>query len=231
VYGVCSREHEPKHDGWRLIAIIAGDGPVKLLSRQRLDHTTLFRAPFRELAASGRPMVLDGEIAVPDDRGITHIGALNDAIATRRPDRLAYFAFDLLHLDHHDLRRCPIEQRKATLRQVIDDVGCDRMVFVDHVVGRGKQLFDKVREMGGEGVVSKRLGRPYRGGESRDWLKSKVSEIGRFVITGSFEFVAGCCSRRRAHVAAVISTLPSPSSVSSATGNECGVVPFTERGR
>jgi bifunctional non-homologous end joining protein LigD len=166
VYGVCSREHEPKHDGWRLITIIPGDGPVKLLSRQGLDHTRSFCAPFRELAANWRPMVLDGEIAVPDHRGVTHIDALSDAIATR-PDRLAYFAFDLLHLDGHDLRRCPIEQRKATLRRVIDDVGCERIVYVDHVVGRGKHLFEKVREMGGEGVVSKRLGRPYRGGDSR----------------------------------------------------------------
>jgi bifunctional non-homologous end joining protein LigD len=122
---------------------------------------------------------------------VTHIDALNDAIAAHRADRLAYFAFDLLHLDGRDLRRCPIEERKATLRRVIDDVGCERIVYVDHVMGRGKQLFEKVREMGGEGVVSKRLGRPYRGGESRDWLKSKVFEIGRFAITGFQELGEG----------------------------------------
>jgi len=45
--------------------------------------------------------------------------------------------------------------------------------------------------MGGEGVVSKRLGRPYRGGESRDWLKLKVFEIGRFMITGFQELGEG----------------------------------------
>jgi bifunctional non-homologous end joining protein LigD len=64
-------------------------------------------------------MVLDGEIAVPDDRGVTHIDALSEAISERRPDRLAFFAFDLLHFDGHDLRRCPIEDRKALLRDVI----------------------------------------------------------------------------------------------------------------
>src|SRR5262245_12172439 len=64
-------------------------------------------------------MVLDGEIAVPDDRGVTHIDALNEAISARQPDRFAYFAFDLLHLDGHDLRRCPLEDRKTLLRDVI----------------------------------------------------------------------------------------------------------------
>jgi ATP-dependent DNA ligase len=71
-------------------------------------------------------MVLDGEIAVPDERGVTHIDALNDAMGSRRSDGLAYFAFDLLHLDGHDLRRCPIEERKAVLRRVIGDARCER---------------------------------------------------------------------------------------------------------
>jgi ATP-dependent DNA ligase len=35
--------------------------------------------------------------------------------------------------------------------------------------------------------VSKRVGSPYRGGVGRDWLKTKVSETGAFVITGYIE--------------------------------------------
>jgi bifunctional non-homologous end joining protein LigD len=45
-----------------------------------------------------------GDIAVPDEKGATHIGDLQDDIAQGRSDRLAYFAFDLLHLDGRDLR-------------------------------------------------------------------------------------------------------------------------------
>jgi bifunctional non-homologous end joining protein LigD len=52
-------------------------------------------------------MVLDGEIAVPDELGVTHIDALSEALRQRRADQLAYFAFDLLHLDGHDLRAWP----------------------------------------------------------------------------------------------------------------------------
>jgi bifunctional non-homologous end joining protein LigD len=183
--------HEIKHDGHRLVALIAKPGSVKLMSRNGIDRTPLFRAPFRELAANGRPLVLDGEIAVPDERGVTHIDALTDALAGSRSERLAYFAFDLLYLDGHDLRRCPIEERKALLRQVLDEARSERIVYVDHIIGRGRQLFEAVQQIGAEGVVSKRLGRPYRGGETRDWLKTKCHQVGHFAITGFQELGEG----------------------------------------
>jgi bifunctional non-homologous end joining protein LigD len=183
--------HEIKHDGHRLAALIAGPGSVKLLSRNGIDRTLLFRAPFRGLAASGRALVLDGEIAVPDERGVTHLDALTDALAGGRSERLAYFAFDLVYLDGHDLRRCPIEERKALLRQVLDEARSERIVYVDHVIGCGRQLFEAVQQIGAEGVVSKRLGRAYRGGETRDWLKTKCHKVGHFAITGFQELGEG----------------------------------------
>jgi DNA ligase D-like protein (predicted ligase) len=183
--------HEVKHDGHRLLAIVAGD-ELQLISRNGHDRTAVFREPFLPLAVAGLPaMVLDGEIAVPDDRGVTHIDLLSEALRQRRPERLAYFAFDLLHLDGHDLRGCPIEDRKVLLRDVIAAAGCLRLVAVDHVVGNGAALFEAVRQMGGEGIVSKRAGSPYRGGTNRDWLKTKVSETGVFVITGFSELGPG----------------------------------------
>ena len=183
--------HEIKHDGHRLVAIITGRRSVKLLSRNGHDRTPLFRSPFQELATSGRAIVLDGEIAVPDERGVTHIDLLQDAFGKHGADRLTYFAFDLLYLDGHDLRRCPIEERKALLRQVLDDAGCERIVYVDHIVGRGAQLFERVRNAGGEGIISKRVGSVYHGRESRDWLKTKCHQFGEFVITGFQELGEG----------------------------------------
>src|SRR3954469_24582383 len=181
--------HEIKHDGHRLVAIVEPD-TLKLLSRNGYDRTALFREPFQSV--TGLPaMVLDGEIAVPDDRGVTHIDGLSEAISDRRPDRLAYFAFDLLHFDGHDLRRCPIEDRKALLRDVIGAARCERIVYVDHVRGIGRQLFEAVRQVGAEGIVSKRRGSIYRGGESRDWLKTKCHETGLFAITGFSELGEG----------------------------------------
>jgi bifunctional non-homologous end joining protein LigD len=164
--------HEIKHDGHRLVAIIA-DGAVKLLSRNARDRSELFVEPFRALAAAELPpLVLDGEIAVPDERGVTHIDALTEAMRLRRAGSLAYFAFDLLHLDGHDLRACGIEDRKALLRDIVGAAsGGPRLIVVDHVVGNRGALFEAVRQAGAEGIVSKRLGSPYRGGPRRDHVR------------------------------------------------------------
>jgi bifunctional non-homologous end joining protein LigD len=183
--------HEIKHDGHRLVAIVDGES-LKLLSRNGYDRAALFREPFRPLAGAGLPpIVLDGEIAVPDDRGVAHIDALSEAISFRRPERFAYFAFDLLHLNGHDLRRCPLEDRKAILRDVIGAARCERIVYVDHVGGIGRQVFEAVRQVGAEGIVSKRSGSIYRGGESRDWIKAKVFATGAFVVTAFGELGDG----------------------------------------
>jgi bifunctional non-homologous end joining protein LigD len=78
-----------KHDGHRSVAIVA-NGAVRLLSRNARDRTERFAEPFRALAgalaAAGLPgLVLDGEIAVPDERGETHIDVLTEAMRQRRP--------------------------------------------------------------------------------------------------------------------------------------------------
>ena len=96
--------HDIKHHGHRLVAIVTPD-KLTLLSRNGHDRTEVFREPFRPLAGLP-PMVVDGEIAAPDDRGVTHIGGLSEAISCRRPDRLAYFG--------QDLRRCPMRTEDAT---------------------------------------------------------------------------------------------------------------------
>src|SRR2546429_9717169 len=84
--------HEIKHDGHRQVAILPGDGQLMLLSRNGYDRTKLFREPFGPLLdARLPPIVLDGEIAVPDDRGVTHLDALSDAIREVQSNRLAYF--------------------------------------------------------------------------------------------------------------------------------------------
>ena len=50
--------------------------------------------------------VIDGEMVVQDEHGITDFHALRSAIYTA-PHRLVLFAFDLLHLDGQDLRGGP----------------------------------------------------------------------------------------------------------------------------
>jgi bifunctional non-homologous end joining protein LigD len=123
--------HEIKHDGHRLAAVVDGRGGLRLLSRNGYDRRALFQTPFADLTSRGRDMVLDGEIAVPDAEGCTHLDDLTDAITRSEPHRLAYFAFDLLHLGGHDLRGCQLIEREALLEEVI--AGAARRTRPAHV--------------------------------------------------------------------------------------------------
>ena len=90
----------------------------------------------------------------------------------RRPQALLY-AFDLLELNGTDLRREPIEVRKATLAQHPAE-GRHGVRLNEHLEHPdGLTVFQHACRMGLEGIVSKRLGSRYRSGRSPDWLKFK----------------------------------------------------------
>src|SRR5205807_5626928 len=63
-----------------------------------------------------RSCLIDGEAVACDERGLTVFERLR-----HRPsgDHVLLYAFDLLELDGTDLRREPIETRKATLASVL----------------------------------------------------------------------------------------------------------------
>ena len=56
--------------------------------------------------------VIDGEMVVQDEHGITNFNALRSAIY-RAPHRLVFFAFDLLHLDGQNNRGQPLMERSG----------------------------------------------------------------------------------------------------------------------
>ncbi len=58
------------------------------------------------------------------------------------------------------------------------------ILYGDHVIGRGEELFREICRMGGEGIISKKAGAPYRGTRTRDWLKIKCIQRQEFVIVG-----------------------------------------------
>ena len=104
-----------------------------------------------------------------DDEGVASF----DLIRHHRTDeRVFLYAFDLIELNGDDLRRDPLEVRKATLRSMLAKAGLG-LRFNEHLEGDGPTVFAHACKMGLEGVVSKRKDSPYRSGRSPDWLKSK----------------------------------------------------------
>jgi bifunctional non-homologous end joining protein LigD len=83
------------------------------------------------------------------------------------------YAFDLLELNGRDMRREPLEVRKAGLAAVLRRKAAG-IRFNEHCDDLPADVvFRHACKLGFEGIVSKRLGSPYRSGRSRDWLKMK----------------------------------------------------------
>jgi bifunctional non-homologous end joining protein LigD len=80
-------------------------------------------------------------------------------------------AFDLLELDGMDVRKEPLEQRRAPLQSLLKSA--QDIHFSEHFEGDGKVLFEHVCRFGLEGIVSKRRDLPNESGKSKRWLKIK----------------------------------------------------------
>jgi bifunctional non-homologous end joining protein LigD len=117
-----------------------------------------------------RSCLIDGEAIVCDANGL----AVFDLLRRWRGDDLALCAFDLLELDGHDLRRAPIEERKAALAKLLRRPP-DGIAFNEHYTGDGAIIYTHACKLGCEGIVSKRIGSRYRPGprKSDDWIKVK----------------------------------------------------------
>jgi len=164
--------HEIKHDGFRIIARKNGER-VRLYSRPGNDFTRRFPLIVETLARlRSRSCIIDGEAVACDDNGVASF----DRIRYRRHDGDAFlYAFDLIELNGDDLRRDPLEVRKATLRSMLAKAGLG-LRFNEHMEGDGPTVFAHACKMGLEGIVSKRKDSAYRSGRSPDWLKMKNAD-------------------------------------------------------
>ena len=81
-------------------------------------------------------------------------------------------AFDLFELEGHDMRRVAIEERKAALAKLLRR-SRDGIAYNRHYTEDGATIYKVACSLGCEGIVSKRLGSPYRAGRADCWIKVK----------------------------------------------------------
>src|SRR4051794_4251774 len=186
--------HEIKLDGYRLQARIEGDR-VKLLTRKGLDWTAKFSGIAQSLRALKLGSALiDGEVVVEDEAGVSSFTGLQEALKSGRSDRMLFYAFDLLYLDGYDLTRVPLIDRKILLAGCLDDVPAHGAVrYSEHLERSGAAMFRHACRLGLEGIVSKRKDLPYRAGRGPHWLKVKCMQRQEFVIAG---YVPSTTSRK-----------------------------------
>ncbi|MFZ5782824.1 MAG: DNA ligase D [Pseudomonadota bacterium] len=176
--------HEIKHDGYRLQAHLE-NGRVTLFSRQGLDWTDRFPGIASAFAAlPAKLAVIDGEVVVQTAAGVASFPMLVDALKHGGGDML-FHAFDLLHLDGHDLRAAPLAARKQALAKLLSaEPAGGRLRYSEHIAGDGAAVFRHASRLGLEGIVSKQAASPYRSGRVGSWLKVKSHRSDLFVIAG-----------------------------------------------
>ena len=121
--------------------------------RTGLDSRNIATSPHAAGELEVESTVIDGEIIVLNAAGLSDFGELRKAI-TRRQHDLYFVAFDLLHLNGHDLRDMPLEDRREILAAMMPEGG--RIQFSQALPGEAKAIFHLVDQAGLEGMVSKR---------------------------------------------------------------------------
>jgi bifunctional non-homologous end joining protein LigD len=117
-----------------------------------------------------RSCLIDGEVVICGEDGIPVFNRLREGRQVK--GEAVLYAFDLVELDRKDLRREPIEERKAELARLLR-AAAGALLLNEHITHPGDIVFRHACKMGLEGIVSKRLGSRYVSGRTRDWLKLK----------------------------------------------------------
>jgi bifunctional non-homologous end joining protein LigD len=90
--------------------------------------------------------------------------------------QLSFHAFDLLHLNSADLKSKPLSERRRRLVDLVEEqVETVPVLYLPDSFANGADLLAMCAKFRLEGIVSKRLDRPYVSGPTRDWLKVKCA--------------------------------------------------------
>src|ERR1700753_632485 len=172
---------EVKWDGYRAIANIQKD-EVSLISRNNLPFEKYY--PINDaLKKRGLNAVLDGELLVLNDKGISDFGAMQNW-RSEADGNLVYYIFDILWYEGKNLMGLPLSERQAVLQSILP-------THNDHIRqskvfdATGIDFFDAAERMGLEGIIAKKADSAYTSDlRSKEWLKIKVQRRQEVVIAG-----------------------------------------------
>ncbi|ESQ79413.1 DNA ligase D [Asticcacaulis sp. YBE204] len=179
--------HEVKFDGYRTLTVIEA-GKVTMYSRSGLDWTPKYRDIAKRLTALKIDnAILDGEIVALNDQGASSFSRLKAELSAGRSDELQYYVFDLLVLNGEDLTAFPLLDRKTRLEKLIQTADFQNHVIYSEHFAENKNFLPHLCSLDMEGIISKRIDAPYRGGRGKTWLKVKCHKRQEFVIVGFTE--------------------------------------------
>jgi bifunctional non-homologous end joining protein LigD len=174
--------YEVKWDGYRALAFI-NNGGVELVSRNNKTFNEKFYPICKILQQWEINAVLDGEILVLNDKGISNFGQLQNW-RSEADGELVYYVFDLLWYEGKSLMELPLIQRQAVLKETLP-VDDDRIRLSKVFSASGIEFFDAAQRMDLEGIIAKKADSTYSPNiRSKEWLKIKVNKRQEVVIGG-----------------------------------------------
>lgn len=173
--------HELKWDGYRIGAVISGK-KARLWSRNALEWTA--RVP--EITAALESLglthaALDGEL-IAGTGAKQDFNLLQGTLSGEKQGRLTLVLFDLLHIDGVDIAHAPLIERKTLLEALLERSPA-HLAYSSHGTD-GERSYALAIDRHFEGIISKRADRPYHGGRSDDWRKTKSLASDEFAVVG-----------------------------------------------
>ena len=182
--------YEPKLDGFRGLLWRRSPSQVQLLSRNSRDLAPWFPELSKSAHALPPNTLVDGEIVICDESGWVDFGSLQARLSTARNtvavaahERPAVLmVFDILECRGVELASRPMGQRRVEVVRLLDDLHpCLQVVDQSDDIQLAR---DWLTLPNLEGVVAKRVDRPYTSGRARDWVKVKRQRTVDCVVVG-----------------------------------------------
>jgi bifunctional non-homologous end joining protein LigD len=173
--------YEVKWDGYRAVATI-NKGNAEMLSRNNLPFDKFY--PINKLLKSWEiNAVIDGEIVVLNEKGVSDFGALQNW-RSEADGELVYYIFDILWYEGKNLMGLPLIERQAILKEVLP-TSDDRIRQSKVFNTSGIEFFHAAERIGLEGIIAKKANSFYiSDARSKEWLKIKVHKRQEVVIAG-----------------------------------------------
>ena len=174
--------YEIKWDGYRAIAYLQNH-KVELISRNNKSFNEKFYPIFEELKKWKKKAVIDGEIIVINNEGISDFEALQNW-RSEADGHLIFYVFDLLWYNGYSLMKLPLQERRSRLQSLFS--GSEDMIRISaEVEAHGVELFDVAARMGLEGIIAKKKSSIYLPGiRTKEWLKIKTEKRQEAIIAG-----------------------------------------------
>ncbi len=173
--------YEVKWDGYRALAF-RDENVIELKSRNDKSFNLKFYPVLDAMKQLPFNAVLDGEIVVVTEKGISDFGALQNW-RSEDDGELIFYVFDVLWYEGKDLTQFPLSERRIVLRELIPEEGIIRLS--ENFNESGTTFFELAKKMGLEGIIAKKAESTYYpGARTKEWLKIKANKRQEMVIGG-----------------------------------------------